>query len=321
MMRKIILQLFIALLFLVSLLATACNRRDENISLPEHTPEEESQIPFEAYEPECIVNLEPPEEEQQIETYRTFRIEELPDNEIISQIRTTTDEDMISDTARFFHAVEFIDVFELGAYEFTIIQEINNRNCPFNFHFYGERIYVCDDGFFGEDTDILAIRITDYDGNFIQQIEGISLVQYSGSLHISFEDFNFDGFLDMTIMKYPGGVRGGAPHHIWLWNDEINEFIFNEELSEISHGRNLEINTETRQVMAWSSSVAGRNYIFLEFIEGTPTAVSTLEWIHFDYFEWAAEHLDIDPPEGYTTVLIRRDLITDEEEMWYEMWM
>jgi len=328
-MRKINLQLLmvIILLSLVSFFVTACSSSSigEIIYLPEHMPEEESQIPLEVHEPELIDGYEPLEEPQP-ETHRHFtHIAELPDNERISQIETTIIKNLISETSRFYHFVEFVDVFELGAFEFTIIQEINDTNRPFIFHFYGERVYVCEyvseDGFFDENSDILNIRITDYDGNIIQWIESIPLIiPWMGYLHISFEDFNFDGFLDMTIIKHAGGVRGGAPHHIWLWNDDMNEFTFNEELSELSHGRNLEVNTETRQVMAWFSSVTGRNYIFLEFIEGTPTPVSTLEWIHFHHSPWAAEHLDIDPPEGYTTVLIRRDLITGEEEIWYEIW-
>lgn len=306
----------------VFLLATACGSSDEIFYLPEYVPTEESQIALEVHESELVDNYELPEEQQEEpETHRTFsHIEELHDNEKISQIRTITVENLTFNTLRFYHTADFVDIFELGVYEFTIVQEINDTNRPFNFHFRGERVYVCEDGFFGTPTDILEIRITDYDGNFIQQIEGIPIIPWMESLHISFEDYNFDGFLDMTIIKHAGGVRGGAPHHIWFWNEYMNKFIFNEKLSELSHGRNLEINMDTRQVMAWFSSVTGRDYIFLEFIEGTPTAVGTLEWIHFDFHEWAIEHLDIDPPEGYTTVLIRRDLITGEEEIWYEIW-
>jgi len=310
-MRKIILQFFIVIILLP---LVSCSGEGETVYFDnaEYEPniaEKEKTI------------FEMPLEEPQLETRRQFtHIEKLLGNEKISQVRTTTIENLISGTSRFFHTVDFVDVFELGAYEFTIIQEINDTNRPFIFHFYGERVYVCEDGFLGEDSDILNICITDYDGNIIQLIEGISVIPWRERLHISFEDFDFDGFLDMTIMKHAGGVRGGAPHYIWLWNEEMNMFIFTEELSELSHGRNLEVNTETRQVMAWFSSVLGRNYIFLEFIEDTPTAVSTLEWIHFHHSPWAVEYLDIDPPKGYTTVLIRRNLITDEEEIWYEVW-
>ena len=275
--------------------------------------------------PEMNDNLElskySQEEQQPPETHRTFtRIEELYNSEKIAQIRTTTVENLLFDTTRFLHTVEFVDVFELGEYEFTIVQEINDPNRPFTFHFSDERVCAYASGFLYGFSDMLSIYITDYDGNFIQHIEGIPFIPWMGSLHISFEDFNFDGFLDMTIIEHAGGVRGGAPHHIWIWNNDMSKFIFSDELSEISRGRNLEINVGTKQVMAWFSSVTGRNYIFLEFIEGVPTPVSTLEWIHFYYFEWAAEHLDIDPPEGYTTVLIRNDLITGEEEIWYEIW-
>jgi len=298
--------------FALFLLATACSNRGEIICLPEYMPKEELQISFDVQEY--------PQEEVQPETHRTStHVQELPENEMITRIRTTTFENFIFDTIHFYHTVELANVFEPGMYKFTITQEINDANRPFHFHFYGEKGFN-EDIFWSEYTHTFTIRITDYDGNFIQQIENIPTLPSMGGHHISFGDFNFDGFLDMTIKRHAGGVRGGAPHYIWIWNEYMNEFIFNAELSEISYGRNLEINTETQQVMAWFSSVTGWNYIFFEFIESTPTAVSTLEWIHFDPFEWAAVHLDIDPPKGYTTVLIRQNLMTGEVDMWYEIW-
>jgi len=315
--------IIVILLFVVSSLTTACTGSDEHIYMQEFIPKVESQFTVGLHETEVIDKCDPEEqqEEPQLETHKiSTHVEELHDNEKIVQIRTTIKENFITDTTSFFHTIEFEYIFELGAYEFIITQEINDANRPFIFHFFGECIYVCEDGFYGEASDVLALRITDYDGNLIQRIDGISFFPWMGALHISFEDFNFDGFLDMTIIKHAGGVRGGAPHHIWLWDEEINEFIFNKELSELSHGRNLEVNYETHQVMAWQSSAAGGNYIILEYIEGTPTEVSTLEWIHFDFNEWAIEHLNIEPPEGYTTVLIRRNLTTGEEELWYEVW-
>jgi len=297
-MRKNILLFFIVifLLIFVSLFVAACSNGDGNCE---------------------------PMEEPQPETHRfSTHIQELPENERVSKIRTHITENLIFDTTRFYYTVEFLQPFELGEYEFTITQEIKDINLPINLHFYGERVYVSENGFMDVDeySDVLDIHITDYDGNYIQQIESIPFTPWALALYLSFEDFNFDGFLDMTIMETAGGVRGGAPHYIWLWNDDTNEFTFNEELSELSFGRNIEVNMDTRQVEAWFSSVVGRNYIFLEFIEDAFTPVSTLEWIHFVSYPEEAEHLDIDPPEGYTTVLIRKDLITGEEELWFEKW-
>ena len=114
-----------------------------------------------------------------------------------------------------------------------------------------------------------------------------------------------------------GGNRWFGPQYYWLWDGDKNLFVFNQQLSDLSgyHFRNLNFNQENRQVVAWMSGVDGRWHTFYEFMDGVLVPVSTFGWTHL----WMQTDF-VPSPEGYTVRLVRRDLITGEEEIWYENW-
>jgi hypothetical protein len=80
----------------------------------------------------------------------------------------------------------------------------------------------------------VTIIVSDENGNIIQEIDGItqgvfrhlsvSPVFRLYRLELEFADYNFDGYLDMRLPVYEGAPQ----YHYWLWNNEINQFIYNE---------------------------------------------------------------------------------------------
>jgi len=99
----------------------------------------------------------------------------------------------------------------------------------------------------------VTITIFDENDNLIQEIDG--LIQRSlepshdpEGFNIGFDDFNFDGYLDMVLITavWPGRV-GNIDKSFWLWDSEIGQFVRNPQLSGIAF-YGLGVNHETRQI-------------------------------------------------------------------------
>ena len=234
----------------------------------------------------------------------------------IVQISTNVNRNLISDTERVFYFISVDEDEELDVFAFTLAQDIAGGT--FYFQFVGERLE--NKGGIGDFvTHMMSIEITDSSG-LVQRIEEVEIGVW-GSISTSFEDLNFDGYLDMVIHKHPGGNRWAGAEHYWLWDAATRQFVYNAQLSELSaDGLNVDANPNTQQVEAWVSSAAGRSYTFYDWDGDELVAVSTLMWVHQHAMHWAWDDPDIDFPEEYTTVLVRRDLISGEEEMWFEYW-
>ena len=65
---------------------------------------------------------------------------------------------------------------------------------------------------------------------------------------LTFGDWNFDGYLDVSLRKHRGGSMGNVPRHVWLWNSATQQFEENSQLEEISEFTTISINTEKRLI-------------------------------------------------------------------------
>ncbi|MCL2376102.1 MAG: hypothetical protein FWC76_01775 [Defluviitaleaceae bacterium] len=235
------------------------------------------------------------------------------------RVTTNTTKNLLSGWTRFFNFVSVQDANEVEEFNFTLARSLDGTDSHLYFDFTVSRIHPLDwipsPGDFL--THLLDIEITDASGALVQRIEGVE--GYFWTVHVSFVDFNFDGYLDMIIHKGHGGNRWSGPQFYWLWDATAQQFVYNAQLSELSaDGLNLDANPATQQIEAWMSSAAGRHYTFHDWVDGTLVAVSTFQWVHETAMHWAWHGPDVDFPEEYTTMVIRRDLISGEEEIWFE---
>ena len=128
-----------------------------------------------------------------------------------------------------------------------------------------------------EQERYITIIILDENGDLLQEIDGIIqgghadwMVAEHNSFQLQFDDFNFDGYLDMWLYSAINhGTAGGAWAHFWLWDNELMQFIKSEELSEVSCMAWLGANHETGQIEV-SSRGSG----------GGPWATDYYEWIN-----------------------------------------
>ena len=47
---------------------------------------------------------------------------------------------------------------------------------------------------------------------------------------LEFHDWNFDGYMDLSLFQYPGGTANNQPAYYWLWNPGTNRFMQNDDL-------------------------------------------------------------------------------------------
>jgi len=100
----------------------------------------------------------------------------------------------------------------------------------------------------------VEIVIKDEGGYIIQVISGLTQnIRFAQNMEgPSFSDYNFDGYLDMRLLRWQDGAGGRLAHeYFWLWCNEISQFVLNEQLIEIGNAANLFADQETRQIEVW----------------------------------------------------------------------
>ena len=115
----------------------------------------------------------------------------------------------------------------------------------------------------------VSIRIYDDNNILIQEITGLHQCTtpfnsiHDDLMNPSFIDLNFDGYLDMRLFsvfqseRYP---MWGSHYH-WIWNSELGQFIFNEQLTDLLTSAYLWVDSENETVSySWSES-AGRRQV------------------------------------------------------------
>lgn len=133
---------------------------------------------------------------------------------------------------------------ERNIIDITFIQSISNTLMPLTFRISGET-------FENNALKVTNIYISDTDGVFIQEIEIDAWPRNASEDNrygLEFGDYNYDGFLDMTIRRYPGESSNNRTNYYWLWDTETHQFAYSWTLSEVVTEENLIDFTVTQSI-------------------------------------------------------------------------
>ncbi|MNI56670.1 hypothetical protein D3C73_1116880 [compost metagenome] len=64
------------------------------------------------------------------------------------------------------------------------------------------------------------------------------------------DDWNFDGYLDISLWKDRGGTSLNAPHYYWLWDNEQGRFVINKELGDLSEETYVGLDYSAQELIA-----------------------------------------------------------------------
>lgn len=102
-------------------------------------------------------------------------------------------------------------------------------------------------------TIVDRINIYNENNELIQTIDGFKTDTYidkSFDYGFSVNDWNFDGYADISILQYHGGTALNAPTLYWLWDEEKSEYVYNEALTDLSQGTYVTVDEETKEIIA-----------------------------------------------------------------------
>jgi len=146
--------------------------------------------------------------------------------------------------------------------DLTVTQRINEQMPEFTFRLtgYSEHHYLVNHNrtrFYRElvKNSVESITITDENGNLIQEITDLQTANQATSetmYGFSFDDWNFDGYLDISLWRFPGGSMLNAPTYFWLWDNSVGQFVRNADLEEFSDFSSLNIISESRRIEGWT---------------------------------------------------------------------
>jgi len=149
----------------------------------------------------------------------------------------------------------------------------------------------------------VSIIIEDEDGNIIQEIFGLTQTDWQAieASDITFEDLNFNGYLDMRLKRYQHGVGGLlADEYFWLWDAERAQFVLNEQLMAVGQA-GLSANSETQQIETWARMSRGGYFGFYEWRYGELVQVmmQTEEFVwHGEDGPWYFQSIETDVITG-----------------------
>ena len=108
---------------------------------------------------------------------------------------------------------------------------------------------IADDSYlFPEPVDVRII-IADENEVVIQEINNLTQSRRSSSGGLSFADYNFDGYLDMRLMRWQDSAGGLlAQEYFWLWDVSTMQFVLHEQLMEIGHSAWLGADEERQRI-------------------------------------------------------------------------
>jgi len=121
---------------------------------------------------------------------------------------------------------EITAVIDDNIIDFSFTQVIDNTLPPFTFRIFGDRM--------ADRVD--SIHVINADGVLIQEINDIKAWPGNASEYnlfgFEFDDYNFDGYLDMSIRRFPGESSHDRTHYYWLWDNDLQQFVYDWKLSE-----------------------------------------------------------------------------------------
>jgi hypothetical protein len=158
---------------------------------------------------------------------------------------------------------------------FTTTMRIHESLPEFTFHrIVGDFVLETRDVDIPQPREVTII-IEDEEGNIIQTISDLTENHYDIDVGIEFADFNFDGYLDMRLVRWSdSGESLRQVDYIWLWDTDEFQFVLNEQLMEIDSA-GITANKNTLQIEAWIKYANGAKSSFYEYINGELTLVAS----------------------------------------------
>ncbi|MCL1859218.1 MAG: rhodanese-like domain-containing protein [Oscillospiraceae bacterium] len=173
--------------------------------------------------------------------------------------------------------------------DYTTTMKINGEMPEFEFRLEGikERYSYSE---IVEAVYISKMTISGKDGSFKQEFTDLSTEIYTSKKDIyglSFDDWNFDGYLDISLWQSVGGTMGNSPHYYWLWDNNAGLFIENKQLEEISDYSTISIiDTDGKNQITNFVHVGyeGDGIGYWEYTKGEYIHVKSksVEWLHDD---------------------------------------
>jgi rhodanese-related sulfurtransferase len=194
--------------------------------------------------------------------------------------------------ARELVAMGYRNVFDFGGiadwtgeivyFDFTVNQKIHNDMPEFIFHIRGTN--VPED--FSE-SSVVSITITNENGDLIQEITDLNTMGTRDRFPpngipemygFSFDDWNFDGFMDISLWRSPGGTMRNNPTYYWLWDNSIGQYVRNEQLENMSNWSTPRIYEELQLVECFTRSGWDWNAtVYFEYQNGSFVEVKYVE--------------------------------------------
>ena len=173
---------------------------------------------------------------------------------------------------------------------FEVSKKIHKSLPSFTFHLEGERTtpyqLTHDKSQCYTSYDINCIKkitIIDSNGTLVQQISDLDTSKLAWEKDVygfSFDDWNFDGFIDISLWQYPGGTMMNNPTYYWLWDTRLKKFVENENLKTFSDESTLSIDSELKQIKGFEKYGNGQwGDFFYEYRNGNFVLVKTVEHI------------------------------------------
>lgn len=178
-----------------------------------------------------------------------------------------------------------------------------------------EKFFIAQD-----DNKINKIKVI-YDDFFYEQelvFDETNTPNISGDEYgFSLDDWNFDGYLDISLWSYEGGTMGNSPHYYWLWDKDKNEFVECEELEELSGTTSVHNDLEKKQVIARGKFPGGNDFNYYEWQNGKLILIKTEE-VTFELLDektnkYREHHIIQEPVDG--EMKVTQDYYVDEENM------
>jgi hypothetical protein len=150
---------------------------------------------------------------------------------------------------------------------------------------------------------ISKLTISGADGKFEQAITGLSTGFHASddSYGLELADWNFDGFLDISLLRADGGSSGNSPHYYWLWDAQKNRFAENKQLTEKSELNSLQIKSNEKQITGFSRA-GPREYhtVVMEYRAGEYVIISTEAMLFTS--------IDDDPNHVFKRVIVEKNI-------------
>lgn len=88
----------------------------------------------------------------------------------------------------------------------------------------------------------------------------------SATYGLAINDYNFDGYNDISLWLCEGGSIHNVPTLFWLWDEETNRFLENNKLSSISWDAEVIIDKDNQELQVYSYEITYHFWDYYKWI-------------------------------------------------------